>query len=125
MLTKKSGFINNTKIYFALHIELLLFSLGNVCSKKASEFAFMSFGFIFFYAIVILNLAIYAFVWQQIIKRLPLTTAFANKAVTVVWGLVWGALFFNEAITAGKIIGAALVIIGVIVYAKAGEESEA
>ena len=46
--------------------------------------------------------------WQQVIKRIPLTTAFANKAVTVVWGLVWGALFFREAVTPGKLLGAAL-----------------
>lgn len=108
-----------------LNILLAFYSLSGICSKLASKAEFLSFKFCFYYGLIILLLGIYAIGWQQIIKRLPLTTAFANKAVTVVWGLVWGALFFNEAITAGKIIGAALVIIGVIVYAKAGEESEA
>ena len=69
-------------------------------------------------------LAVYALGWQQIIKRLPLTTAFANKAVTVVWGIVCGALFFGEAITPGKLAGAALIIGGVVLFVKAdGEEN--
>ena len=66
-------------------------------------------------------LGFYAIGWQQIIKRLPLTTAFANKAVTVVWGIIWGAVFFHESITVGKVIGAALVIVGVVIYARADE----
>lgn len=71
---------------------------------------------------VFLILAVYAIGWQQIIKRLPLTTAFANKAVTVVWGIVWGALFFDEAISLGKLLGAALIIGGVVLFVKADEE---
>ena len=56
-------------------------------------------------------------------KRLPLTTAFANKAVTVVWGIIWGALFFKEPVTIGKIAGAVLVILGVVLYAYADKEA--
>ena len=74
------------------------------------------------YGGVLLSLGIYAIGWQQIIKRIPLTTAFANKAVTVVWGIVWGALFFHEQITIGKAVGALLVVFGVILYAKAGDD---
>ena len=84
----------------------------------------MSVGFCFYYAIIIILLGFYAIGWQQIIKRLPLTTAFANKAVTVVWGIIWGALFFHESITIGKVVGAALVITGVVIYAKADGEAK-
>ena len=62
-------------------------------------------------------LGLYAIGWQQIIKRLPLTTAFANKAVSVVWGIIWGCLIFKESITIGKVIGAILVVSGVVLYA--------
>ena len=50
---------------------------------------------------------------------MSLTTAFANKAATVVWGIVWGKLFFGESITIGKLVGAFLVILGVVVFARA------
>ena len=61
--------------------------------------------------------------WQQIIRVLPLTTAFANKAVTTAWGLLWGLLFFHEQITIGKIVGVALVISGVILFSAADTEA--
>ena len=66
---------NKLKYYIALHVELLLFSLGGVCTKLAGQNKFLSFWFIFFYGLVILNLGVYAIVWQQIIKKLPLNTA--------------------------------------------------
>lgn len=112
------------KVIFALHILLLVFSLSGICSKLASNEEFLSFRFCMYYGFIILILGVYAIGWQQIIKRLPLTTAYANKAVTVIWGLIWGALLFSEQITIGKIIGAALVIAGVVMYVTAPEDNE-
>ena len=62
--------------------------------------------------------------WQQIIKYVPLTTAFANKAITVIWGIVWGIVFFHETITIKKLIGTLFVITGIIIYAKADGKEE-
>ncbi len=106
----------NLYYLLGLHILLLLYSAGSIFSKLASGYSFLSAGFILCYGIVLLLLGIYAVFWQQIIKRLPLMTAYANKAVTVVWGIVWGALIFHEEITWGKALGAVLVIAGVILY---------
>ena len=77
--------------------------------------------FCIYYIIIIGLLGVYAIGWQQVIKNIPLTTAFANKAVTVVWGIVWGRLFFGESITFGKLVGAAMVVGGVIIFAKTDE----
>lgn len=104
-------------VYLALHLLLMIFSLSTVCSKLAGRYSFLSAGFLLFYGLVILLLGFYAIFWQQIIKRMPLTTAFANKAVTVIWGLVWGVLLFNESITIGKLAGAALIILGILLFA--------
>lgn len=118
---KNNAVFSNKKWFLILHIELLLFSFGGVCSKMAAQNDFLSFWFIFWYALVILNLGIYAIVWQQIIKHLPLNTAYANKAVTIAWGILWGVLFFGEVVTWTKLIGAAIVIVGVIVVVMADE----
>lgn len=109
------------KVLLGLHIMLMIYSMSGICSKMASQQKFLSFKFCIYYAVIILLLGFYAIGWQQVIKRLPLTTAFANKAVTVVWGIIWGAVFFKESITIGKIAGAILVIIGVVIYARADE----
>ena len=76
---------------------------------------------LFWYGLVILNLGVYAIVWQQIIKYLPLNTAYANKAVTIAWGILWGALFFQETIKWNMIVGVLIVIVGVIVVVRADE----
>lgn len=110
------------KIIFLLHLMLMIYSMSGICSKRAASVPFLSVQFCFYYGMIILLLAFYAIGWQQIIKRLPLTTAFANKAVTVVWGIIWGFLFFHESITSGKVLGALFVIMGVVLYSYADRE---
>lgn len=109
-----------------LHLLLMLYSTSSILSKLAAGEAFLSLRFCLYYGGIIALLGIYAIGWQQIIKRMDLTTAFANKAVTVVWGIVWGTLFFREQITFGKILGAVLVIAGAVLFVRAdGEEKTA
>ena len=103
----------------------MVYSTSGILSKLAAGEPFLSFKFCLYYGGIIALLGIYAIGWQQIIKRLPLTTAFANKAVTVVWGIIWGAVFFREAITVGKIVGAMFVIAGVALFAMADGDKEA
>lgn len=105
-----------------LHILLLMYSVGGICSKMAAGFPFFSFPFIRCYVILIAILGIYAIGWQQIIKRLPLTLAYANKAVTSIWACVWSVLVFHEHISVGKIIGIFIIIIGIVSYALSEEE---
>ena len=105
-------------------IMLLFYSAGGICSKMAGRSSFLSLQFIIYYGILLLILGAYAIGWQQVIKHLPLTTAYANKAMTIVWGIVWGAILFQERLTGGKVIGAMLVVIGVILYAEADHEPE-
>ena len=101
---------------FILHIILLVFSLSTVLSKLASGEEFLSLRFCGFYAGIIVLLGIYAIVWQQLIKHLPLIFAYANKAVTIIWGLILGYLLFSESITLNKVIGALVVIAGIVVF---------
>lgn len=105
------------KNLIVLHVILLIYSLGGYFSKTAALTSFFSTKFIASYAAMILILGLYATVWQQIIKRVPLTTAYANKAITVVWGIIWGLIFFDEQITVGKLVGAAFIVIGIVIYA--------
>ena len=105
-----------------LNIIMLIYSLSSVFSKKAAEHDFLSKEFVIFYVLVLFSLGVYAIGWQQVIKYIPLTTAFSNKAVTIVWGMVWGYVLFHERISTGKIIGALLNIAGIIIYALAPDK---
>lgn len=99
-----------------LHILLIIYSLSCICAKYASETEFMSFDFCSLYGVIIIVLFIYAIGWQQVIKRMDLSIAFANKSITVIWGFIWGVLFFGEDITLSKIAGASLVMLGCVFY---------
>ena len=108
-----------------LHLILALYSVCGVFSKMASKSSFLSIDFCLYYCGIILLLGIYAIVWQQVIKELPLTVAFANKAVTVLWGIIWGIMLFNENIALIQFIGASLIITGIILFSiDAGEMEE-
>ena len=107
-----------------LHILLLFYSLSDVMSKLAAGFDFLSLGFVVCYGGLHVILAGYAIGWQQVIKRMPLTTAYANRGITVVWGIFWGALFFSEATTPGKIAGAVMVVAGIVLFSLADGETQ-
>ena len=114
----------NTKTILALNVLLMFFSLGGIFSKLASKQPFLSLKFILCYGALLFIMFVYAIGWQQVIKRLPLTMAYANRAITIVWGIIWGLLFFNEKLNVGKIIGAVIVIAGVLLYVTESEEGE-
>ena len=101
---------------FLLHLLLMVYSMSGLFSKLAAGVIFLSPTFCLFYAGVLALLGLYAIGWQQILKRLPLTTAYSNRAVAIVWGIIWGCLFFSEPVTIQKIIGALLIISGVVLF---------
>ena len=126
-MTKEDGAVGDAnksrrgRTLLALHLLLMLYSMSGVTSKLAAGHPFLSLPFIFFYGLMVAVLGVYAIGWQQVIKRLPLTTAYANRAVTVIWGIVWGAVLFHEQVSWQKILGAVIVLAGVALYALADQ----
>lgn len=112
---------NNLIWFVVLHIILFVMSFSGICSKLASNEKLFSLKFVLFYSLVIVILGVYAVFWQQIIKHISLTTAFCNKAVGIVWGMIWGLIFFKETIKWNMVLGAIIVIFGVIVVVKSDE----
>lgn len=104
-----------------LHFLFFLYSLTGIFSKLAAQERFFSHAFLKFYINEFIILFFYAIGWQQVIKRIPLTTAFINKSITIVWGLVWGVALFGEKISIKKLVSIGFVIAGMMVYVKADE----
>ncbi len=111
---KNSRIKQNIRPYIMLHIIIMLYSLCGVCSKAALGQKFILIKFIFFYGLMIFILGIYSILWQQILKYLPLNIAYANKSVTIIWAMVWGVIIYHETISVKMVIGAAVVLFGVI-----------
>lgn len=110
--------------YIALHVVILIYSLSGICSKTAASKEFLSFEWMLFYGLVLLILAFYAIVWQQILKKLPLNVAYANKAITVVWGMLLGCMIFGETVNVPRIIGGVLILAGIILMSPAGKSED-
>ena len=107
-----------------LHLILGIYAASSVCSKLAAGQPFLSVPFILLYGGMLAALVAYALGWQQVIKHLPLTTAYANKAVTVVWGILLGFLLFGEAVTHRQVLGAVLIIAGIVLFVRADKKEE-
>ena len=115
---------SNIKYLIILHLFLGIYSLTGVAAKFAGAEEFLSVRFIVFYGLVLFGLFVYAIAWQQIIKHMPLISAYANRGVTVIWGLVWGYFIFSETITARKLIGAAVIVCGIVLIVTADAKEE-
>ena len=115
-MAKRSG---RMRMLLGLHVLLGVYALSDVCSKYAAGAGFPDITFFLFYGLMLAFLGVYALGWQQVIKRMPLSSAFANRAVTIVWGIFWGAVLFGEDVTPGKLIGAGIIMAGIVLYARA------
>ena len=101
-----------------LQFIIMIYTLSSVVAKFASGEEFLSFNFILFYGLEIVILGVFAILWQQIIKKFDLSVAYANKAMSLLWSILWAILFFKESITIKNVIGVIIVIIGTIIVNK-------
>jgi drug/metabolite transporter (DMT)-like permease len=72
--------------------------------------------------LVILGLGLYAFgalVWIFVLARLPLSTAYPFVGLGFILTMMIGAYFLNETLTATKIFGTLLIVLGCAFVARA------
>jgi drug/metabolite transporter (DMT)-like permease len=98
-----------------LQFAVMIYSINTVVAKFVSNEVFGSPKFLMLYFLEFCVLGVYAIFWQQLIKRFELSIAYANKAMTLLWSLLWSIVIFHEGVTLPKIAGVILVIIGTIV----------
>ncbi len=107
-----------------LQIVFFIYSINSVVAKFASAQEPFSLNFILLYGLELCVLGVYAILWQQLIKRMELSVAYSNKAVVLLWAMVFGALLFKEQITLTKVAGILLVIVGIVVLNSEKEVKE-
>lgn len=108
MINKKFSFI-------LMHVGFIIYSFYSVAGKTASINNQSKSITIFFYVLIFLILGLYAIIWQQILKVFTLSFAYTNKAVIIIWGMIWGKLFFNEQFTLRKFIAVLLIFTGILI----------
>ena len=106
---------NKIGIFVLMHFGFFIYSLYAVLGKIASKEHILSSRFVMLYGIVVFIMAIYAFLWQKVLKFFPLSVASANKSVTIIWGIVFGILFFGEKMKLTMVIGAVIILAGIFI----------
>ncbi len=106
-----------------LQLAVLTYSLSTVAGNMAAQYEFLSVNYILFFGLEFVILAIYAVMWQQVIKHFQLSIAYINKSGTLMWSMLWNFLIFSQGITPGRVIGVLLVMCGVIIM-NLGEDKQ-
>lgn len=101
---------------------VIVYSFCGVFQKLASRYPMLSVNFLLFYGCSIAVLAVYAILWQMILRKVPLTTAYSNRAIAMIWSLVWSAILFQESISWNQIVGAVIICYGVYRVMATGEK---
>lgn len=101
----------------ALILINLLYSTVGIFTKLASQQDFLSWGYLLSFGGAVGVIGVYAILWQQVIKRIELSTAYMFKGTTIIFTMLFAYWLFGEQITWNNILGAVIIIIGIVLFA--------
>lgn len=107
------------KRYLALIGVNFIYACTSIFTKMASRQETLSWPYLVRIAGAIGVMGVYALLWQQVIAKMPLSTAYMFKGTSLIFVLLFSALLFGEAITLHNLIGAMIIILGIVLFAKA------
>lgn len=118
--------VDNSKLknMLLLHFALFLYAAVGIFQKLSAQclancqtdYSLSNRSFflaLVYFAITAAIIAVYALLWQVVLKKTPLNIAYANKGICTIWTALFGFLLFQERLTPGKAIGLLIVLIGV------------
>ena len=108
ILSTKSSFI-------LMYFSFFLYSLSSIFTKLASNYSIMSWQYILCFVAIIAIMGIYAILWQQVLKKVQLSVAMANRPVTLVFASMWAVLLFGEKMSALFLVGFVLIVAGLLI----------
>ena len=110
--------MNSGNKHLALIGVNLIYACTSICTKMASRYEPLSRLYLLWIAGAIGVMGVYALLWQQVIARMPLSTAYMFKGTSLIFVLLISALLFGEAITLKNVIGSTIIIVGIVLHAK-------
>lgn len=127
-MKEKKKQVVNWKQILILQIMVFAYSYISTFTKKVSalkaEYGLFSIQVFLGLAGIFLALAVYAFFWQKVLKKVDLSIAYSNKAIGLLWTLLWAPGMFGEKITVRNVCGLLVIVLGVLVVTGDGQEGE-
>ena len=75
---------NKRNVFILAFIAIFLESLTSACLKIGGRYGFLSTGYFVWFIIAVVLLGVYAVIWQLILERLPLTTAYLRRGISYI-----------------------------------------
>lgn len=66
-------------------------------------------------------MGLYAVLWQQVLKRIELSMAYMFKGTSLIFVMLLAYVLFGEQITWNNIVGALIIIGGIVLFANSAE----
>ena len=102
----------------------LIASSSGVFLKFASMYEFLSFRYVLYFGVTVLVMGIYAVLWQEVLKLIPLNKAYLYKSSGIGISLMYAYIIFGENITVYNILGCAMIITGIIILSYKRRQAE-
>lgn len=114
----KNGKKIGLMMLIVIQLGVILYTTSGICSKMTSNYPAFSFMWLFWIGLEVVALGMYAIFWQQIIKRVDLSIAYANRAFAIFWSTLWAVILFKEKITPANAIGIIVIFLGILLVNK-------
>ena len=96
----------------------LLYACVGICTKMAAMSEPLSWPYLLWFIGAVGIIGAYAVLWQQVLRRVELSTAYMFKGTTLIFTMLIAALFFGESITVMNIIGSVIIVTGITLLAR-------
>ena len=96
----------------------LLYACVTLFTKYAAQHEFLSWQYCVGLCGAVGVIGAYAICWQQILKRIELSTAYMFKGTSLIFVMLLAFAIFGEAVTTMNIIGACVIVLGIVLFAK-------
>ena len=112
------------KKFLLLCVCFLIVSLSGVFLKFASMYEFLSSHYVFYFGMTVVVMGVYAVLWQEVLKLIPLNKAYLYKSSGIGISLMYAYIIFGENITVHNIIGCAMIIAGIMILSYKQRQAE-
>lgn len=97
----------------------MLYACVGICTKMAALQQPGSWPYLLWFGGAVAIIGAYAILWQQVLRRIELSTAYMFKGTTLIFTMLIAALLFGETITIPNILGSLIIITGITLLARA------
>jgi drug/metabolite transporter (DMT)-like permease len=87
-------------------------------------YEFLAVRYVLYIGITVLVMGIYAVLWQEVLKLIPLNKAYLYKSSGIGISLMYAYIIFGENITFYNIIGCTMIIAGIIILSYKQRQAE-